>query len=331
MTNVATCPVCNYKSEASGISCPRCLTPYALVNSFTGEAAYRTWLKEVDALRRQRADAIAKDFLNHWITLESSYACIRAKGEESVTVCRKNGSVERLDGVIQLSSNVRHEVMLTKDRNVRIAGECRYEVGDMNRIRCVYAGAGATYAVDGEGKMIVRGVSPIQKQVCSWQRVKKLVGNRGRLAALTDQGNILIADDTKSEMLDMGIRTAIELATTYNFTLWLNEDGTVGCSGRETDGRCAVKVWKNIKAIAVENKYAVGLTEEGKVLLAGKTTPDFDMDRSQAASWSNVIYVACSNSAIMGIFGDGSVKIVGNVENKDVIEQTVEKEIARLF
>ena len=328
---MATCPICNYKSEASGISCPRCRGPFAFVNGFAGEASYRAWLKGIDTLRRQRTEEVAKGFLKHRITLDSAYACIRAEGEQSVILCRENGSVERLDGVIGYSANVRHEVLLDKDGKVRIKGECRYEVNDLKGIRCVYAGAGATYAVDGEGKMIVRGVSPIQKQVCSWRKVKKLAGNRGRLAALTEDGNVLIADDTKSEMLDMGIRTAVELATTYNFTLWLNADGSVGYSGRETDARCAVKSWKNVKAVAVENNYAVGLTEDGRVLLAGKAGAGFDMERSLAASWTDVIYVACSNSGILGVFADGSVKIVGNVENKDVIAASVAKEIARLL
>ena len=70
--------------------------------------------------------------------------------------------------------------------------------------------------------------------------------------------------------------------------------------------------WKDIVSVKADSSYAVGLTREGDVKLAGTCKPFLDMNRSSAANWKDVIAITCSRSSIAAIFADGSLKIVGN-------------------
>ncbi len=334
------CPVCKQETDNAGFDCPHCNNKYALVTGFVSEAAYQTWLGVIANERRKRNSGVVNNFSKNQITVENGAVCIRGNGENYVTLCDGKGSVKRLDNVIQYSESSRHQVMLTDTGSLKVSGECDYDLSDLKDIKEVYAATGATYVVNNNGDVIVRGISPIQKQVSQWTNVKKLIGNRGRLVALTENGNVAIADDTiittdnpiENDLRNLTVATkAVDVATTYNCTIWLNSDGTVGFNGRKSDPRSAVAKWSNIKAIAIENCYAVGLTTDGRVLLEGEAIAGLDLGRLEAKTWEDVIYIACSNSAILGVFMDGSVKIVGNMEKKDAVAKEAQQEIARFF
>lgn len=327
------CPICKQETKYMGTNCSHCNNSYAFVNSFMSEAAYQTWVKMIAAKSQERNDRVANNFLKNRITIENGAACIYNAGENSVAICNGNGFVQHIDNILQYCASVHHQVMLMVDGSLTVSGDCGYDMSELKNIKQVYTATGATYAIDNNGSVIVTGISPIQNQVCQWKDVKKLIGNRGRLVALTEMGNVLIADDTinDTQNLNANATNAVDIATSYNCTIWLNADGTIGFNGRASDPRSEVEKWNNIKSIAVENYYAVGLTTEGRVLLAGESISSLDLGRSEAATWENVIYVACSNSAIVGVFMDGTVKIVGNMAKKDAIEREIQQEIAKFF
>jgi hypothetical protein len=55
-------------------------------------------------------------------------------------------------------------------------------------------------------------------------------------------------------------------------------------SGDNGYGQCDVSEWKNVVAIWSNNIVTIGLTEDGKVLKAGR----FMGDKYEADKWSNI-------------------------------------------
>ncbi len=71
--------------------------------------------------------------------------------------------------------------------------------------------------------------------------------------------------------------------------------------------------WKDIVAIEADSAYAVGLTKDGQVRMAGYCKPFLDMGRSDAANWKNIMAIACSNSGIAAIGTDRTLRLAGNL------------------
>ena len=64
----------------------------------------------------------------------------------------------------------------------------------------------------------------------------------------------------------------------------LKSDGTVVASGDNGYGQCDVSEWKDVVAIWSDNIVTIGLTEDGKILKAGR----FMGDKYEADTWPGI-------------------------------------------
>jgi alpha-tubulin suppressor-like RCC1 family protein len=315
-----TCAVCGQSVEGGVFTCPKCGYQFTTPVYFNSDEVFQIWKNQIGLYQAKLRLLKAFQFRRHSLMLFPTQFCICHADQKATTVYSAHNAPRTLEGVVKCSVNSRHTAYLRADGTVyaegsNATGQC--DLKDLQNVRDVYAGANCTYVVDGQGNVIVRGESPVDETVRGWKRVKKIVGNKGRVVALTEEGTLLIADDIKPIHVDA--RDVVDFDTTYNYTVWLCKDGTVGCECKVNDPRNAVKDWKDIVMVGVENYYVVGLKKDGTVVCAGKTVPGIDMDRSKIAQWKDVVAIACSNSGILGIMADGSVEIVGNVENRHKI------------
>lgn len=326
------CAVCGEPIGEGVNVCPKCSCKFPAPVYFNSEAGHQSWLEHIRAYQNKYRLLRADQFRRHRLMLFPTQLCISGADRKSTTVYSAYNAPRVLDGVVKCSVNSRHTAYLRADGTVygegaNTVGQC--DLKDLQSVRDVYAGANCTYVVDAQGSVIIRGDSPVDEAVKGWKGVKKIIGNKGRVVALTEEGNVLVADDIKQVQIDA--RDVVDIDTTYNYTIWLKKDGTVGCECKVNDPRNAVKDWKDIVMVGVENYYAVGLKKDGTVVYAGKTIPGIDMDRSKIAQWKNVVAIACSNSGILGVMADGSVEIVGNVENRHKIRDQFLQDLAQYW
>lgn len=330
LTSSYVCQVCGNVCDIEREDCFNCGNKFVFANVFAGEKGYTLWTSYISKLKAETERKKRERFRANKISLFNSQVCLSNNDENYTTVYSGDGNPKRFDGVVQYSAGARHTVMLRSDGTVTAYGvtdDGQCNLGDLTGIKYVYAGANCTYAIDSAGKVIVKGFSPVEDIVSTWENMVKIVGNKGRIVGLSKDGVVKIADDMQS--VEMSATDAVDIDTTYNFSVWLKKDGTVGCFGKASDARNGVTNWENIIAIGVENNYAIGVLKDGAIVLAGKSPEGFDLGRNSAGDWKNVVSVACSNSAMMGIFSDGSVKIVGNAENKDKLETEISKDLVK--
>lgn len=318
-----SCAVCGNALKDSW-SCSDCNSEYSGVTLFASELSLSVWQKLVEKQKMLIKSKNIDAFRQNKISLFSTEFAISPANEKQTHVYSGNGGCKKLDGVAQYSSGARHRVMLNYDGTVtaeggNLDGQC--DLSDLSDISYVFAGANCTYAVTKSGDVIVRGFSPVEKTVKSWMNIIKLVEDNGRVVGLTKKGEVLIADD--SQVVDVKVTGALDIDTTYNFTVWLNKDHSIGCYGNQNDGRNEIVNCKDALAVGVENRCAVALKKDGSVFVVGKSKSGLGLDRDEVKNWKNLIHIACSNSGILGIFEDGTVKIVGNVDNKTEIQRDV--------
>ena len=81
----------------------------------------------------------------------------------------------------------------------------------------------------------------------------------------------------------------------------------------------------------MDSIYAVGLTKDGQVVLAGVCKKDFlDMGRKNAAEWKDVVAISCSRSGIAALQRDGSVKLAGNIRGIAEVQEEWKKKAPKV-
>lgn len=332
------CPVCGAaQQDEAKAACPVCGFSHAFIRVFADEAAYAAW----------QADAGQKRLL--WLKKAQRHWNRRPRiafGRNSAALCTDAaqfyidgvfGRAEAEHDIRQYSIGDRHTVILHKDGSVAASGENEYwqcNVSGMKEIRAVLAAPGCTYAVRSDGRVQVAGStgSPTlaltrpEGEDCAvlegWENIIQLASGSDHLAGLDGEGHIHIGGYPLSRQEEIAAAarqcrkaTAIAAAAGY-CTLALHEDGTVTFIGPEDDPRRAAEQWKNIAAIAAESSYAVGLTQEGRILLAGSVSRVLDMGRSEAADWQEIVAIACSRSGIGAVALDGELHLAGSIPHR---------------
>lgn len=319
LTSNSACAVCSCHTRISNDTCERCGNKFTFVDFFADKRSLDKWESHIKSLKAEYAQHQREQFLKRKISLFSN--CVAFNDGGNLRVCKGDKAKHIYEGVIQYSVGARHIVMLHDDGTVTAQGDNRdrqCDLNDLNDIKYVYAGANCTYAVNSEGKVIIRGFSALEDEVSTWTGIEKIVGSKGRLVGLTKDGKVKIADDMQK--IDQNVSDAIDIDTTYNFSVWLKKDGTVGCFGKKTDSRNGAAEWKGIVAVGVDNNRVVGLMRDGTVKVAEKMVSYNDSAAKISAKWEDAMCIACSDFGTMLVLSDGKVKILGSVENKDSIE-----------
>lgn len=333
-----TCPVCGApRHDGAGTACAACGFLHAFVRSFADEAAYASWQAEAAQERLLWLQRVQRFWREHRSI---------AFGRNSAALCTDTaqfyidgvfGRAEAGTGVLQYSIGDRHMAVLHADGTVSASGENEYgqcNVSGMKEIRSVLAAPGCTYAVRRDGKVAVSGStgSPTLAltrpagEGCAllegWENIVQLACGSDHLAGLDRDGMVRVGGYPLSQQAEMDAaarqcRRAVAIAAAAgNCTLALHEDGTVTFIGPENDPRRGAAQWKHIAAIAAESSYAVGLTEEGRILLAGTVNRVLDMGRSDAAGWKEIVAIACSRSGIGAVALDGELHLAGSIPHR---------------
>lgn len=320
--SLVACAVCTGHRITEDGMCALCNNKFTFAENFANEDSFFHWKDYINVLKAENEQKRRKQFLQHKISLFSNCASFYKNGSNCLTIYKGDGSPTRLEGVVDYSAGVRHCVMLRKDGTVTAYGsnsDGQCNLGDLKNIKCVYAGANCTYAVAEDGKVIVRGFSALEETVSEWRDIKKIIGSKGRLVGLTTDGRVKIADDMQK--VELNVSNAIDIDTTYNFSVWLKNDGTVGCFGKKNDERNSATEWENVVVVGVDNNRIIGLLNDGTVKMSEKQTV------TEAFTQGNIISAVCSDFGTMVMLSDGTVRITGNIENKEGIETELSKDV----
>ena len=158
---------------------------------------------------------------------------------------------------------------------------------------------------------LLRGgrVEPQGPEVLQYSAPEHAGQNEVRLLA---GGGVRCSGDNEYRQCDgesfRGIRRVLAQAKcTYAVT----EDGQVLCSGQPVSPE--VLRWRHIRDLVCGPYHAAGLTEDGRVLIAG---PMLNREVARTVErWRDVTAVACAGDATLGLRRDGTAVFAGRPED----------------
>lgn len=316
------CPVCGgYRQSetGSGCACTGCGFKSAFVTIFLNEQSLLLWKeqvgKEKKGLLRERRRKFAQ---SGCFSMGGRAMALRLSDPGTLYVIRSDGDFSELGNADGFSSSERHYSVLYKDGKVGGFGDDESNFGllrtqDWREIREVVSAPNCTYGVTKEGTVLSAGVS-LYPQVKDWRGIRKLYCDTTHILGLTEDGLVKAAGsfpDPSNLPAVQKWKEIRDLAVSGGASLALHKNGKVSFAGKQGDPRYAVESWENICAIAMDNTYAVGLTAEGKVLLAGRCKKFLDKGRSEAAAWDHVIAVSCRQAGIGAVTESGDLLYAG--------------------
>ena len=93
----------------------------------------------------------------------------------------------------------------------------------------------------------------------------------------------------------------------------LHQDGTVSFAGKPNDPRKEAEQWQNILSVACDSAYVYGLTQDGKLLLAGSCKAFLDKGRAEAAQWTDLMELACNTAGVGAVDAAGQLHFAGTM------------------
>ncbi len=343
MSTQRTCPVCGAAANSdAGPRCEACGFSAAFVRYFSSPESAAFWRAEV-----------ARNAVTPLPLAQAALADRLFIGPNTVGICLDDacytvdgvyGVCEQNARILQVSAGPRHTVTLMRNGTVSASGnndfgECN--VSSLRDIRQVAAASGLTYALRKDGQVQQVGTSGRQGgtgvlSLDGLSHVVRLANGGQHLAALTDDGRIVIRVADVSPGLDGFFDAQVSqlshvksvAAGSEYCTLALLEDGTVRFVGISGDSRSGVSDWADISSVAVDSVYAVGLSKDGHVLLAGRAPSSLlDAGRSKAAEWEDVAAVACGHSVIAAVTSGGRLLLAGTTPRREEILSVWDRDV----
>lgn len=323
------CPVCGHAQAGEELRCSNCQFAHAFITHFAGERSHGFWEREVRAARRawndQRLPLLSASgaFALDWqrtafLNVQTHVLTVMDSGFEEPA---------RIEGVQHYSLGSHHSVVLSTNGMVQAEGDNDYgqcTVKDLKDIVFVAAGPQCTLAVDRRGHVHVRGACACRSQVERWEEIQSVACGSYHVVGLRKDGQVQFAGGPlapavfRSAAPPMAFPvTAVAAAT--DCALLLHKNSMVTFVGRPGDPRSGAGKWEEIQAVAVDGQYAVGLTRDGRVLLAGEHCPLLSMGRVQAEGWIDMAAVACGGSCIGGITRSGKLLLAGSMPGADML------------
>lgn len=324
-----TCPVCGHAREGEGFQCSNCQFPQAFYTCFAGEKSHGRWEQQVRIARRawndQRLSLLSASgaFALDWqrtafLNVQTHVLTVMRSGFEEPA---------RIEGVQHYSLGSHHSVVLYANGTVQAEGDNDYgqcAVKDLKDIVFVAAGPQCTLAVDRCGHIHVRGACACRSRVECWEEIQTVACGSYHVVGLRKDGQIRFAGGPlapavfRSSPPPMAFPVAAVAAAT-DCALLLHKNGMVTFVGREDDPRSGAGKWEEIQAVAVDGQYAVGLTRDGRVLLAGEHNTLLSAGRVQAEEWTDMAAIACGGSCIGGITRSGELRLAGSMPGADML------------
>ena len=112
----------------------------------------------------------------------------------------------------------------------------------------------------------------------------------------------------KKEKITTIMTAENRLAAGDEFTLVLNNDGTVKGQGSNDEGQLDVGSWANITSIKAGARHSVGLKKNGTVIATGSSR----MNQTDVEEWSGITAIAAGENHTLGLKKDGTVVCTGD-------------------
>lgn len=266
-------------------------------------------------------------------------------GNAHVLALHENGTVSAdgnpVDGSTDVSAwrNVKnieaakyHSIGLTEDGTVYFCGrnDCgQGDVTEWSQIRKIKTTDTYTVGVTYEGKLKIAGRPPFDVSQIdeSWNHPVDVVASPTHLACLYADGTvknttpIFSEDDEHPYILDTshwrGVRA---IAAGHYMTLGLCFGGHVLATGNNDDGQCGTSEWTHVVDIGCGDRYAAGLTADGRILVAGelkKSNRSAELMRiADISRWQDVIALRCGDRHLVTMNESGQILAEGEDEDR---------------
>lgn len=342
MSDGTVCPVCGNKKGLMPISeydCDTCGFTNAFVNYFASTEGNRRWLRSVE---KAKAEWLEKQkpkpgISNSLITASGAIAW-NDTGKHTIYIALGRDALQIEEHAAGFSSSERNYAVLHDDGTVQVYGE-ENDFGQKNTslwkdVKYVLVSPNCTYGIMSNGKIITAGI-PASDNTGKWTDMIKIDGGSSFVVGLRKDGRASIAGVYKGSEksgLIKGWTDIADIKAGRDYILALRNDGTVYYSGESDEVKTAVESWHNVVAIAGDNVYAYGLTDEGRVLMAGTCPRFLDRGRSKAAGWENISAISCNQTGIGAVTKNGELLFAGTIAGDiqsimDIWEESIKKEI----
>ena len=338
MNSNLLCPVCGSppaKNQGASTRCPRCRQADAFCEYFAGQEAWDTWKKQTAAAAKKWIQkSLRGQQANCRLVLGSDHVVFYNREKAKGLKLQQYEEPKLLRGIRQYSAGKLHSTSINSSNTVTVSGNNDYGQCSLHNSKGVsYALAAprCTYLITTEGSIKVSGACSDRDTVTGWKNIQKLVTAGSAPIGLTNEGTLVTTDTAEAWIQGIAQWNHVADVAAAGYVLALHTDGRVSCAGN--DGiRSQTAQWENIIAIAADTQYAVGLTAEGKVLLAGQKS-FMDMGRSDAAQWENIIAISASpqGGVIGGVSADGQLHLAGLMIDKEKLCRQFEETSSDLF
>ncbi len=233
------------------------------------------------------------------------------------------------ENIVSISAFGLVAVGLKYDGEVLMIPEIRHaeEMNDWTEIVAIATGHNYVIGLKNDGSLVRAGHNGDgQTNVTSWKNITAIATAWRRTVGLAEDGTIYITGYGSSNQLkeierakaneETAWTDIVAIATggghyTVGHTVGLKANGHVVTVGDNSWGQRQVEHWENIVAIAAGDKHTVGLTTDGKVLVAGDPATTAVDENGAIIGWDHIVKIAAGTGYTLGLREDGTVLAVG--------------------
>lgn len=332
MSEVIRCPICGKEKKQISISdfdCEYCGFNNAFVKLFASGKSYETWRESVN-------EAISKLIIYKRSLLSDSH-CLRVGNgtiafleseKNKIYIALSGGKVQVEDDAVEFDSCERNYAVVYKNGKVKVFGSDN-EFGQKNTetwtdINYVLTAPNCTYGVTRTGTIIYAG-SPVDTSILKWSNVRTLKSYEEFVVGIHNDGRILLpknlpmTTEWKSAEKWLNIK---DVAVFRDGIVGLKNDGTVIFLGKKGDPKNECMSWQDIIAIEADNTYIYGLSNNGKIFVAGNCKKILDKGRKESAVWNNIMLISCNRAGIGAVNDKGEFLFAGTLsgDKRKIIE-----------
>ena len=165
-----------------------------------------------------------------------------------------------------------------------------------------------------DGTVIAMGLSEETQEIAdSWENITAISAHENFLAAVTNEGKIVVANEDEErwsqvrEWTDIVKMAEINMLDGGRGTVGLKVDGTLAVSGigswKDEAGQ-----WEDIADIAAGTEFLLGLKRDGTV----RCVSVFPAELDSISEWTDVIKISVCQDYAAGIKADGTAVVSGN-------------------
>lgn len=323
MSTILQCPVCGKNKSPLAVSdydCDNCGFTNAYVRYFATEKGYELWQHSINKAKSEmktKRRLQMSSSVGFW--LGNNAVAFLDKSKKHLSIILNNGKIQHEQNAVGFSASERNHAVLYENGSVKVFGEdnsfSQKNTESWKEIQYVLAAPNCTYGITKSGGIIYAG-SLCSPAVLEWKNLKLLRPSNNSIIGLNTNGTVYVANDFGNPEIVADVRKwngIVDIASARDCIIGLSESGTVKFAGKPDDARRQVEKWENIKAIAVDNAFAYGLSSEGDVYVAGTCKAFLDKGRSKASQWNNILRLSSNQAGISAIGENGELYFAGTI------------------